>query len=54
MDLALSALAESTGGTLVPEGASAATVAVETGAYERMSPATLRNRVEDLGLDAAS
>jgi proteasome alpha subunit len=53
-DLALSALAESGDGTLDPEGASAATVAVETGRYERMAPATLRDRVEELGLDAAN
>ena len=54
LDLALSALAESDGGTLDPEAASAATIPVETGAYERLGNAALRERVEGLGLDTAS
>ena len=53
LDLALSALAEAGGGSLDPEATSAATVPVGTGEYERMAPATLRERVEGLGFDAA-
>jgi proteasome alpha subunit len=54
VDLALSALAESADGTLDPEGTSAATLPVETGRYERMDAATLRDRVDSLGLGSAS
>jgi proteasome alpha subunit len=53
VDLALSALAEQNGGTLDPGGTSAATVPVETGRYERTGAATLRERIGDLGFDAA-
>ena len=54
VDLALSALATPAGGTLDPETASAATVPVGSGEYERVPTAALRDRVEALGLDAAS
>ncbi|MFC6941932.1 archaeal proteasome endopeptidase complex subunit alpha [Salinirubellus sp. GCM10025818] len=54
VDLALSALAESGDGGLDPRSTSAATVPVETGEYERTSVGTIRERVEALGLDAAS
>ena len=53
VDLALSALAEQNGDTLDPGGTSAATVPVETGRYERMGAATLRERIGELGFDAA-
>jgi proteasome alpha subunit len=54
VDLALDALVAPNGGTLDPVGTNAASITVETGAYDRLEGAALRERMAALGLETPS